>query len=73
MSFKNIIGRTQGWKHSAEGPYTSADAVVCVTDDGADTGEIEIGFQLGDKREQVYLTVDAEELMLAILRVRSKA
>lgn len=76
MAFKDIIGRSQAWKEGDDGPYTSAQVIVTVSEGDEDTksgGDIEISFQIGTKREQCYLTVNAEELMLAILRARSKA
>lgn len=74
MSYQNIIGRVQAWKDDADGPYTSAEVIVGVNND-SDSGPetVEIAVQIGTKRERLFLTVNAEELMLAILRVRSKA
>ncbi len=74
MSYQNIIGRVQAWKDDADGPYTSDEVIVVVNND-SDSGPetVEISVQIGTKRERLFLTVNAEELMLAILRVRSKA
>lgn len=73
MAHQNIIGRAQAWKDDADGPYTSAEVIVGVNSDADGLlGSIEITCQIGTKRESLFLTVDAEELMLAILRVRSK-
>lgn len=73
MSYRNIIGRVQAWKDDADGPYTSDEMIVSVNND-TDSGpeNVEIAVQIGTKRERLFLTVNAEELMLAILRVRSK-
>lgn len=73
MSYENIIGNAAVWKHDADGPATQADVVVGVNNDTDDGRTVELNFTLGGRREQAYLRVDAEVLMLAILRVRSKA
>jgi hypothetical protein len=74
MSYQNIIGRVQAWKDDADGPYTSSETIVGVnSDDDSGPHSVEIAVQIGTKRERLFLTVNAEELMLAILRVRSKA
>ncbi len=74
MSYQNIIGRVQAWKDDADGPYTSSEAIVGVnSDDDSGPDSVELAVQIGTKRERLFLTVNAEELMLAILRVRSKA
>ncbi|WP_059415537.1 hypothetical protein [Cupriavidus basilensis] len=72
MSNENIIGKAEAWRNNADGPYTSSEVVVSITDDGQPRDFIEIGFQLGDRRDQVFLCADAEALLLAVLRVRSK-
>lgn len=74
MSYQNIIGRVQAWKDDADGPYTSDEVIVVVNNDSDGGPEtVEIAVQIGTKRERLFLAVNAEELMLAILRVRSKA
>lgn len=73
MSYRNIIGSAQAWKDDADGPYTSAEVIVGVSNE-SDSGPaaVEIAVQIGTKRERLFLTVNAEDLMLAILRVRSE-
>ncbi|SPA44872.1 hypothetical protein [Cupriavidus taiwanensis] len=74
MSYQNIIGRAQAWKDDADGPYTSGDVIVCVNNDteiGPDS--VEIAVQIGTKRERLFLSINAEDLLLALFRVRGAA
>jgi len=71
MSHAQLVGNATQWRHGRDVDDETRDVVVTVNNDSFfETGNIELGFEMRDR--MIYLRVDPEALMVAVLRARTK-